>query len=220
MQFEFIARKNNGGYNDGDPPLPIPNREVKPISADDTAIPSGKVGSRQLIETFSQKWLEVFFLCGIASCPLLTLPSLLCCTPLTLQLFWCPLIISTAELPFFVVSVHLTSLPLPAHQDHPINRITDKPGMWTKTDHWQTLWGKKFIFYEIHRRLQPSSESILRGVGLFCETILLHRRQQPHPEASPRHIGGFSELHEGRTFSPAREMNRTFHGLRDYYIAN
>ena len=60
MRFEFIAT-NNGGYNDGDPPLPIPNREVKPISADDTAIPSGKVGSRQLIETFSQKCLEVFF---------------------------------------------------------------------------------------------------------------------------------------------------------------
>ena len=60
MRFGFIA-KENGGYNDGDPPLPIPNREVKPISADDTAIPSGKVGSRQLIETFSQKWLEVFF---------------------------------------------------------------------------------------------------------------------------------------------------------------
>ena len=60
MWFEFIAT-DNGGYNDGDPPLPIPNREVKPISADDTAIPSGKVGSRQLIETFSQKWLEVFF---------------------------------------------------------------------------------------------------------------------------------------------------------------
>ena len=61
MLFGFIA-KENGGYNDGDPPLPIPNREVKPISADDTAIPSGKVGSRQLIETFSQKCLEVFFL--------------------------------------------------------------------------------------------------------------------------------------------------------------
>ena len=51
MQFEFIARNNNGGYNEGDPPLPIPNREVKPISADDTAIPSGKVGSRQLYES-------------------------------------------------------------------------------------------------------------------------------------------------------------------------
>ena len=67
MLFGFIA-KENGGYNDGDPPLPIPNREVKPISADDTAIPSGKVGSRQLIETFSQKWLEVFFLFSFSGC--------------------------------------------------------------------------------------------------------------------------------------------------------
>ena len=27
----------NGVYSDGDPPLPIPNREVKPVSADGTA---------------------------------------------------------------------------------------------------------------------------------------------------------------------------------------
>ena len=36
-----------GGNSSGDPPLPIPNREVKPARAYDTAIPSGKVGSRQ-----------------------------------------------------------------------------------------------------------------------------------------------------------------------------
>ena len=112
---------------------------------------------------------------------------------------------------YYLLCSLFTSLMLPAHQDHQINRITDKPGMWTKTDHRQTLWGGKFIFYEIHRRRQPYSESILRGVGLFCETILLHKRQQPHPEASPRHIGGFSELHDGRTFSPARGTNHAFH---------
>ena len=44
-------RINNGGNSDGDPPLPIPNREVKPVSADGTAIPSGRVGSRQLLES-------------------------------------------------------------------------------------------------------------------------------------------------------------------------
>ena len=44
----FIAN-NNGGYSDGVPPLPIPNREVKPVSADGTATPSGRVGSRQLL---------------------------------------------------------------------------------------------------------------------------------------------------------------------------
>ena len=53
--------KNNGGNSDGDPPLPIPNREVKPVSADGTAIPSGRVGSRQPSED-DQKWLSSFFL--------------------------------------------------------------------------------------------------------------------------------------------------------------
>ena len=43
-------RYNSGGNSNGDPPLPIPNREVKPVHAYDTAIPSGKVGSRQLQE--------------------------------------------------------------------------------------------------------------------------------------------------------------------------
>ena len=34
-----------GGYSGEDPPLPIPNREVKLTSADGTATPSGRVGS-------------------------------------------------------------------------------------------------------------------------------------------------------------------------------
>ena len=41
------GRRYYGGNSSGDPPLPIPNREVKPARAYDTAIPSGKVGSRQ-----------------------------------------------------------------------------------------------------------------------------------------------------------------------------
>ena len=45
-------RDNSGGNSNGDPPLPIPNREVKPVHAYDTAIPSGKVGSRQLQKAF------------------------------------------------------------------------------------------------------------------------------------------------------------------------
>mgnify|MGYP003554565833 CR=1 FL=1 len=52
---------NNGGNSDGDPPLPIPNREVKPVSADGTAIPSGRVGSRQLSESI-QRNLDALFL--------------------------------------------------------------------------------------------------------------------------------------------------------------
>ena len=53
---------NNGGNSDGDPPLPIPNREVKPVSADGTAIPSGRVGSRQLSETFRRNSGGLFFM--------------------------------------------------------------------------------------------------------------------------------------------------------------
>ena len=36
----------SGGYCDGVPPLPIPNREVKPVCADGTAMQCGRVGSR------------------------------------------------------------------------------------------------------------------------------------------------------------------------------
>ena len=35
MSIAFL--KYSGGYNVGDPPLPIPNREVKPNGADGTA---------------------------------------------------------------------------------------------------------------------------------------------------------------------------------------
>ena len=36
----------NGGYCGGVPPLPIPNREVKPAYVDGTARKCGRVGSR------------------------------------------------------------------------------------------------------------------------------------------------------------------------------
>ena len=35
FQFSILLK---GVYSDGDPPLPIPNREVKPVSADGTAL--------------------------------------------------------------------------------------------------------------------------------------------------------------------------------------
>ena len=53
-------RRINGGNSDGDPPLPIPNREVKPVSADGTAIPSGRVGSRQLTERLTVWSVSLF----------------------------------------------------------------------------------------------------------------------------------------------------------------
>ncbi len=59
-------RYNSGGNSNGDPPLPIPNREVKPVHAYDTAIPSGKVGSRQLQKASGQV-LGPFFVGGHAA---------------------------------------------------------------------------------------------------------------------------------------------------------
>ena len=35
---EEILRRNVGAFSDGVPPLPIPNRVVKPISADGTEV--------------------------------------------------------------------------------------------------------------------------------------------------------------------------------------
>ena len=40
-----------GGYSGEDPPLPIPNREVKLTSADGTAPPGGRVGSCRFSES-------------------------------------------------------------------------------------------------------------------------------------------------------------------------
>ena len=40
--------ETSGGYCGGVPPLPIPNREVKPTYADGTAMQCGRVGSRLL----------------------------------------------------------------------------------------------------------------------------------------------------------------------------
>ena len=36
VQYRYVIRLN-GGYSEGAPPLTIPNREVKPLSADGTA---------------------------------------------------------------------------------------------------------------------------------------------------------------------------------------
>ena len=40
----------SGGYCSGVPPLPIPNREVKPACADGTAMQCGRVGGRHLFK--------------------------------------------------------------------------------------------------------------------------------------------------------------------------
>ena len=48
---ERCARRHYGGLSGGVPPLPIPNREVKPACADGTAMKCGRVGSRPLIKS-------------------------------------------------------------------------------------------------------------------------------------------------------------------------
>ena len=44
----YVSKITSGGYCDRVPPLPIPNREVKPACADGTAMQCGRVGSRLL----------------------------------------------------------------------------------------------------------------------------------------------------------------------------
>ena len=57
-------RKLSGGYSGGVPPLPIPNREVKPAIADGTAMQCGRVGSRLLSSRASdfERFLRLFLL--------------------------------------------------------------------------------------------------------------------------------------------------------------
>jgi hypothetical protein len=49
------------------PPLPIPNREVKPTRADGTAVTRGRVGRCQILkETLQQKCSRVFFVYNVS----------------------------------------------------------------------------------------------------------------------------------------------------------
>ena len=48
-KFKIVSERSErtlGGYCGGVPPLPIPNREVKPACADGTAMQCGRVGNR------------------------------------------------------------------------------------------------------------------------------------------------------------------------------
>ena len=64
----LFSETNCGGYSGEDPPLPIPNREVKLTIADGTAIPGGRVGSRHLlIRKPSRLSLGGFFVCLLAA---------------------------------------------------------------------------------------------------------------------------------------------------------
>ena len=61
-----FAKRQSGGYSGGVPPLPIPNREVKPVIADGTAMQCGRVGSSLLsLERFPGNGKSLLFLCPI-----------------------------------------------------------------------------------------------------------------------------------------------------------
>ena len=55
-----MSKLISGGYSVGVPPLPIPNREVKPVRADGTAY-SGRVGRRHFSERFFRILKNLFF---------------------------------------------------------------------------------------------------------------------------------------------------------------
>ena len=57
----FFSETYCGGYSGEDPPLPIPNREVKLTIADGTAPPGGRVGSCHfLLEALETYVLRAF----------------------------------------------------------------------------------------------------------------------------------------------------------------
>ena len=54
---DFLSQVTyRGGYSAGGPPLPIPNREVKPGRADGTAPPGGRVGCRRPSGSPPTRW--------------------------------------------------------------------------------------------------------------------------------------------------------------------
>ena len=58
-----MFRETSGGYCGRVPPLPIPNREVKPACADGTAMQCGRVGSRLLSNRELQNYCSEAFFC-------------------------------------------------------------------------------------------------------------------------------------------------------------
>ena len=73
----FPFRKDiSGGYCGGVPPLPIPNREVKPTYADGTAMQCGRVGSRLLFEKSEALRVAIFSGLLLFVIPALAMPRL------------------------------------------------------------------------------------------------------------------------------------------------
>ena len=87
-----------GGYSAGAPPLPIPNREVKPGRADGTAPPGGRVGRCR----FCKRRLTARDSVSSASSLFIPAPPFIQCPPL--------LILSSFPYP----------LPVPPGRPHPL----------------------------------------------------------------------------------------------------
>ena len=66
MHYNLCIRRYSGGYCGGVPPLPIPNREVKPACADGTAMQCWRVGGRHFSneKPLSPKDLRAFSCCN------------------------------------------------------------------------------------------------------------------------------------------------------------
>ena len=73
----------SGGYCGGVPPLPIPNREVKPTYADGTAMQCGRVGSRLLFAKSEALRVAIFSGLLLFVMPALAMPRL--CHPRSLS---------------------------------------------------------------------------------------------------------------------------------------
>ena len=61
-QWSMVNEEISGGYCGGVPPLPIPNREVKPACADGTAMQCGRVGGRHLSRSPESAMIQGSFL--------------------------------------------------------------------------------------------------------------------------------------------------------------
>ena len=66
---DIVNNLYSGGYCGGVPPLPIPNREVKPACADGTAMQCGRVGGRHF---FFKEALSSTMMRGLSSFSLIS----------------------------------------------------------------------------------------------------------------------------------------------------
>ena len=67
MHWSVSQEKYCGGFSSVDPPLSIPNREVKRTYADGTDRPVGRVGSRRSSDSRAMKIARLSFFCALCA---------------------------------------------------------------------------------------------------------------------------------------------------------